>query len=179
MSRLRKQRQKACTGEPSESGRGLATRARPAGLARKLASPARADFLYRLHLRGVFLLSDLAGSGSMAKLLILAALIGSCAAFAPVARPAVQSRSVAFRAPVVVAEIEAQDTWWCVATTTKEAQNPGSLCCLRLCGISLSVHQRRLLTPGLFLPLLPGATRSIRPRSSLALARTSARASSV
>jgi len=48
----------------------------------------------------------------MAKLLILAALIGSCAAFAPVARPAVQSRSVAFRAPVVVAEIEAQDTWW-------------------------------------------------------------------
>jgi len=48
----------------------------------------------------------------MKLLFCVAALLGSCTAFAPVARPAIQARSVALRAAAPVAELEAQDTWW-------------------------------------------------------------------
>ena len=44
--------------------------------------------------------------------LLLGALLGSCAAFAPTARPAVAPRSIARRSVPVVAELEVQDTWW-------------------------------------------------------------------
>ena len=48
----------------------------------------------------------------MQKVILFAALLGSCAAFAPAVRPAVAPRSIARRSAPVVAELEVQDTWW-------------------------------------------------------------------
>ncbi len=54
----------------------------------------------------------------MARLLLLAAVLGSCAAFAPAPRPAIHARSVTLRAAAPIAELEVEDTWWCAPKPT-------------------------------------------------------------